>query len=353
MLKHGTQQSTMKQQQSNHHTDPPYCDEESDFCMIFSNRHAVANAITGHSNEFTVALPTPIKLVGNWCVALTNILYTAGQFVSSHEDRHNWKITVLSPYKPLNKAFATTDITYAVELDRVEVARCKKVKTLCDVIQQTIKNKLCKGDEALSKEIFSLEAYNTTNAALKTEKGQENTTTNTLYTINVDDKFTVYLPRLLGDILHCRSISDLVESRGVHAPDATLTITHETLFAIPPFVLESELALAFLHTKTNNNKPVDNMLVMCDIVQDSSSPDLPLKMQPVLASLPASPHQHRLDLETPRYKRIVKSEFGSIRFWFSGDQGQQNVVNFKQNISCQLHFKPIVKEARSKRFAPY
>lgn len=323
----------------------------SDFYMLLSNREALQQGSPLSSSGFTVPLPQQCKLKGNWSVALTNVSYTPGQYTSTYEDKNHWKISVQSPYKSLNKAYAVTDILYTIELDRVELARCKKVKTLIELIQQTLKKCLCKGDEELAKKIFSMAPYTTTPISLN---GKEEGEPKTMYTIVVADGFTVYLSRMLADILHCKMYGDLVDARSNHrsSPEATVTITPQSIFDIPPYVLESDLSLVFQQGKTQ--KTVSEIMVLCDIVKESLMPGVP-KMKPVLAHFPASSDSSPRHLE-PRnllYKKVIKSEFSSIRFGFVGDEDQANVVQPKERIAVELHFKPINKSVAVRRFKPY
>ena len=176
----------------------------------------------------------------------------------------------------------------------------------------------------------------------------------TMYTIVVADGFTVYLSRMLADILHCKMYGGLVEGRPNHrsSPEATVTVTLQSINDIPPYVLESDLSLVFQQGKTQ--KTVSEIMVLCDIVKDSLVAGVP-KMKPELAHFPASPESSPRHLEprNPLYKKVIKSEFSSIRFGFVRDEDKANVVQPKERIAVELHFKPLSKSVAVRRFKLY
>ena len=252
------------------------------------------------------------------------------------------EISIQSPHKTLNKNYAETDILYTVELDKIEIMRCKKVKTLIELIQQTLKRTICKGDEELAKKLFSIVPITSTPINLN---GKEEPP-KIIHTFCVEPGYKVYISRFIADIFGCSTYASLTDKCHNHNnhPDVPLVLTSHPLYDISEHVLEADLSLAFQHTK---EKPVNSVTIISDIVQNTLINN---QHKSVLNSFKMTPEtRYGIYFKRPEYKKVVKSEFSSLNFQFLGDGGQKNVVNLKQKITLELHFKRICKG----RFSPY
>ena len=256
------------------------------------------------------------------------------------------EISIQSPHKTLNKNYAETDILYTVELDKIEIMRCKKVKTLIELIQQTLKRTICKGDEELAKKLFSIVPITSTPINLN---GKEEPP-KIIHTFCVEPGYKVYISRFIADIFGCSTYASLTDKWRNHSthPDAPLALTSQPLYDIPEHVLEADLSLAFQHTRNDaKQKPVNGITILSDIVQDAIVNNHP---KPILSNFKVTPETHNgIYFQHPEYKKVVKSEFSSLNFQFFGDEGQTNVVNPKHKVTLELHFKRICKN----RFSPY
>ena len=256
------------------------------------------------------------------------------------------EISIQSPHKTLNKNYAETDILYTVELDKIEIMRCKKVKTLIELIQQTLKRTICKGDEELAKKLFSIVPITSTPINLN---GKEEPP-KIIHTFCVEPGYKVYISRFIADIFGCSTYASLTDKCHNHNnhPDVPLVLTSHPLYDISEHVLEADLSLAFQHTRNDaKQKPVNDVMILSDIVQNTIISNQP---KPVLSCFTMTPEtRYGIYFRRPEYKKVVKSEFGSLNFQFFGDEGQTNVVHPKHKITLELHFKRICK----RRFSPY
>ena len=63
-------------------------DNDRDFHLIVSNKDTLSSSTPF---SFCTELQNPIKLKGNWKVAVKKISFTPGQFIPAYADKHHWK----------------------------------------------------------------------------------------------------------------------------------------------------------------------------------------------------------------------------------------------------------------------
>ena len=296
-------------------------DNDREFHIVVSSKDNLSSPSSGALQfGFCAELQKPIKLTGNWKVAIKKVSFMPGQFIPAYADRHNWKISIQSPHKTLNKNFAETHLLYTVELDKIEIARCKKVKTLMELIQQTLKKTICKGDEELAKKLFSIVPITSTPINLD---GKEEAP-KVVHMFSVEQGYKVYISRFLADIFGCSTYASFTEKCYNHNPnpDAPLVLTSQPLYDIPEHILEADLSLAFQHNRNNaRQKPVSDVTILADIVQDKIISNQP---EPVLSRFAMTPEtRYGIYFQRPEYKKVVKSEFSVLNFQFVGDEGHK------------------------------